>query len=173
MSYIKISDRKITQEELQEYRKKRREYQSSMRKDPEKLKRLNQAARKSYNKNKQTRIASQKDKHHSSPWKTMYQTAKRKAMEQGLNFDITPEYLESLYPKDNKCPVFGFNLTISKRGESRDQSPSLDKIIPSKGYVEGNVTIVSLKANRMKNNGSLDDLQKVIDYYTFLNTRST
>lgn len=107
------------------------------------------------------------------PWKIMCSSAKARAKKQGLDFDLTQEYIQSIWPVDNKCPVFRFDLTKSNLGESRDQSPSLDRIIPLKGYVKGNVTIVSLKANRMKNNGSLDDLQKVIDYYTFLNTRST
>jgi hypothetical protein len=168
MSYTKISDRKMTDDELEAYRKKRREYQSSMRKDPEKVKKLNQAAIKSYNKNKQSRIANQKDKHQSSPWKTMYQTAKRKAMEQSLNFNITPEYLESLYPKDNKCPITRLNFEFgytNKEKINKNNSPSLDRIIPSKGYVIGNVMIISDLMNRMKQDSTYEDIEKLYNFY--------
>ena len=39
-----------------------------------------------------------------------------------------------------------------------DNNPSIDRIDPTKGYVSGNIHIISWRANRLKNNGSLDDL---------------
>jgi hypothetical protein len=38
-------------------------------------------------------------------------------------------------------------------------SPSLDKIIPSRGYVKGNVMVVSSKANLMKSDASVTELR--------------
>ena len=35
-------------------------------------------------------------------------------------------------------------------------SPSLDRLIPEKGYTKSNVQFISFKANRIKNNGSPD-----------------
>lgn len=46
-----------------------------------------------------------------------------------------------------------------------DMSPSLDRLIPSKGYVKGNVVVVSWRANRLKNNASLADLRALVDFY--------
>ena len=40
-------------------------------------------------------------------------------------------------------------------------SPSLDKIIPSKGYVEGNVAWISFKANAIKNDANSEEILKV------------
>ena len=40
----------------------------------------------------------------------------------------------------------------------RDNSPSLDKIVPELGYVPGNITIVSSKANRLKSQQSPEEL---------------
>lgn len=162
-SYVPVSQRFQDPEKLEEYRAKRRAYQKLIREqNPEKFK---AAAKASYQRNRSSRIESRRKKHETSPWNTMFQTAKRTAKQNNLPFNITCEYLETIFPKDNKCPVFGFEFAISKQKESRDNSPSLDKIVPDQGYVVGNVTIVSLKANRMKNNGSIEDLKKVLEFY--------
>ena len=39
-----------------------------------------------------------------------------------------------------------------------ENSPSLDRIDPGKGYVKGNVQVISMQANRMKNDGSIEEL---------------
>ncbi|NBY58578.1 MAG: hypothetical protein EBQ52_00100 [Synechococcaceae bacterium LLD_019] len=46
-----------------------------------------------------------------------------------------------------------------KRGRGRRQpdSPSLDKFIPEKGYVKGNIQVVSWRANWLKNNGTVEE----------------
>jgi hypothetical protein len=56
-------------------------------------------------------------------------------------------YLRKIAPQ--KCPVFGVPLTTGKE-IAHDFSPSVDKIIPSKGYTRGNIQIISYKANKMK-----------------------
>ena len=54
-------------------------------------------------------------------------------------------------------------------GKIGDTSPTLDKIIPERGYVKGNVQVISHKANSMKRNASLDELllfsRKVIEQF--------
>lgn len=43
-----------------------------------------------------------------------------------------------------------------------DASPTLDRIHPDIGYVPGNVMVISAKANRMKNNASLEELKALV-----------
>lgn len=102
------------------------------------------------------------------PWKIMCSSAKGRSNKQGLEFSLTPEYIKSIWPENNCCPVFGTKFTKANIGDSRDASPSLDRIVPSLGYVEGNVIVVSLLANRMKNNGSLQQLKRLYDFYSGL-----
>jgi hypothetical protein len=45
-----------------------------------------------------------------------------------------------------------------------DNSPSLDRVDPDGGYVAENVVIVSMKANRIKQNGTLDEILKIAEY---------
>jgi hypothetical protein len=47
------------------------------------------------------------------------------------------------------CPVLGIPLVRGK-GEIGSASPSLDRLIPSVGYVPGNVVVMSARANRLK-----------------------
>lgn len=64
------------------------------------------------------------------------------------------------------CPVLGlqFKLRIGKSGPC-DTSPTLDRIDNRKGYVRGNVEVISWRANRIKCDASTSELRKVADYY--------
>lgn len=83
----------------------------------------------------------------------------KRAKKKGLPFDLTPEYLESIYSET--CPVFGIPMTIFNEGKS---TAEVDKFIPSKGYVKGNVTFLSVRANLIKSDSSLSELYKLIKW---------
>lgn len=68
------------------------------------------------------------------------------------------------------CPVLGIPLQINTQGHNKDNSPSIDKIKPELGYVKGNVAVISLKANRIKNNATAEELKKVYDWLTNINS---
>lgn len=63
-----------------------------------------------------------------------------------------------------RCPILDLELDFSEKGKRNDFSPSIDKIIPEKGYVPGNVAIISWRANRIKNNGTADEHQKIANW---------
>lgn len=160
MPYKPISS--LTPEQLVIYREKRRVYQRQYHiVNSEKT---NAIAKRSYYENRGQRLSSRKNKHEAEPWHQMVITARRTATKDNLPFDIDSHYVKTIFPCDWKCPVFNFDLSISSKGQTRDNSPSLDKIVPSLGYVRGNVVIISLKANRMKNNGTLRELEQLVDY---------
>lgn len=41
---------------------------------------------------------------------------------------------------------------------------SLDRIVPSLGYVPGNVAVISHRANRIKSDATADELRAVADW---------
>lgn len=80
--------------------------------------------------------------------------AKKRAKQQGVPFNLTAADIEI----PQLCPVFQQPL-IRKTGKGPSPwSPTLDKIIPSLGYVAGNVRILSHRANAMKNAASPKEL---------------
>ena len=62
------------------------------------------------------------------------------------------------------CPILGIPLKINKPRTPRDNSYSLDRIDNSKGYVPGNIQIISVKANNMKSNATLEELEALVAY---------
>jgi len=43
-----------------------------------------------------------------------------------------------------------------------DYSASIDRIVPEKGYIKNNVQIISVKANIIKNNCILEELEFIL-----------
>lgn len=81
----------------------------------------------------------------------VYHSAKYRAKKLGIPWAISKQYVESIWPPDNKCPILGIELSPNSEGVGPcNSSPSLDKIIPPLGYVEGNVAVISFLANSLK-----------------------
>ena len=73
------------------------------------------------------------------------------------------------------CPVLGIPLSFGNEKESplpTDNSPSIDRIIPTLGYVKNNIVIVSQRANRIKNDATIDELERVFNFYQKLTVGS-
>lgn len=90
-------------------------------------------------------------------WKMWYQAGKR-AKERNLPYDL--ELSDIVIP--DHCPLLGIPLV--RDFSDRNASPSLDRVIPEKGYVKENVRVISMKANRMKQDVSLEFAQALIKY---------
>jgi hypothetical protein len=63
-----------------------------------------------------------------------------------------------------RCPILGIPLKYN-RGQPQDDSYSIDRIESDKGYTIDNVVVISYKANRMKNNGTTEELRLLAEYY--------
>ena len=88
-----------------------------------------------------------------NPLKNHLFNVKGKAKANNIPFNITcddiviPEY----------CPILGLKLEYNKN-QTEDNSISIDRIIPELGYVKGNVQVISLLANKMKNSATPEQL---------------
>lgn len=61
------------------------------------------------------------------------------------------------------CPVFGVEIDWFAE-KAYENSPSLDRVDSTKGYVPGNVRIISKRANTIKNNGTAEEHLMIADY---------
>lgn len=64
-----------------------------------------------------------------------------------------------------RCPVLGIPLETGV-GASIDASPTLDRVRPEWGYIRGNVLVISNRANRLKSDATLGELQAITEFYT-------
>jgi hypothetical protein len=85
--------------------------------------------------------------------------AKVGARLRGWEFDIC---FEDLLPIPLTCPVLGFPLDYGEKGKRMPNSPSIDRIDSSRGYAKGNVRIVSWRANDLKKNATVAELEAVL-----------
>jgi len=92
------------------------------------------------------------------PW--MLHNARLKARRKGYKSDLTLDDL--ILPE--VCPVLGIPLMIGT-GKVCQNSPSLDRIDNTKGYMRGNVIIVSMRANAIKNDATVEELGRVYRFY--------
>lgn len=104
--------------------------------------------------------ATKRKKHALNPIPNMLSMAKKRAKLAGLPFELSPT--DIVIPE--LCPVLGVPLAVN----GGRYSPSLDRIDNSKGYVRGNVVVVSIRANTIKNDASLDELRRVVRFYEAL-----
>lgn len=93
----------------------------------------------------------------------LYKNIKSRCKKIGREFSIELE--DIIIPE--KCPVFGFDLKREDR-QTWMCAPSVDRIDNSKGYIKGNVTVVSRRANILKKDATLEELEQLFNYYETL-----
>ena len=98
----------------------------------------------------------------------MFHSAKMRAKKEGLPFNLVLS--DIVIPE--LCPVLGIPL-ISNLGKSTGKgqtglpnfnAPTLDRIVPSLGYVRGNISVISWRANHIKTDATLEELQAIVMY---------
>lgn len=92
-----------------------------------------------------------------------YHARKSHAKKNNIPFDISLEYVISLIT--DRCPVLDIPLSWTIRSKTvTENSPSLDRIIPELGYIEGNVCWISARANTIKNSGTAEEHRKIYEF---------
>jgi hypothetical protein len=91
-----------------------------------------------------------------NPSNYLYICAKSRAKKKGIHFDLKPE--DIIIPK--LCPVLGIKLRFSK-GCATDFSPTVDRIIPTLGYIPSNIVVISKRANRIKGDATAAEMYTI------------
>ena len=88
----------------------------------------------------------------------MFHNAQHRAKRKGIPFSITID--DIIIPET--CPLLGIPL-ISTNDKSDPRNPSLDQKVPGKGYTPDNIWVISSRANWIKCDASLQELELLVE----------
>lgn len=91
--------------------------------------------------------------------------AKHRAKKKGFDFDVD----KSTIKIPDFCPVLGLPLiygTRRRQSETRtvENIPTLDRHNNDLGYVTGNVRVISARANSLKSNATIEEIELLLKY---------
>lgn len=144
-------------------------------KDPEALKAYYREYRRKWNKANPEKVRATSSRYYAKhrekvneyqkSWRSrrtegyLLSAARRRAKVKGLAFNLTIE--DIVVPL--LCPALG--IPIRREAEKwADDVPTLDRIDSSKGYVKGNVMVISKRANFLKNDASVEEVRSLLRY---------
>ena len=109
-------------------------------------------------------IVRKKDKRHTSEGWSMYTLVKlrSRAKKAGLDFNLTAT--DIVIPET--CPVFGCKLILGsgQTGRIAPDIPSVDRFDNTKGYTKDNVRVISLRANMLKSDATVQEIEQLLKY---------
>jgi hypothetical protein len=86
----------------------------------------------------------------------LWRGARERARKKGVPFTIAEN--DVLIP--DTCPALGIPLEKGVKSLHAN-SPTLDRLIPERGYVPGNIAVISHRANTMKSDATVEEIQKL------------
>jgi len=87
----------------------------------------------------------------------LVKSARRRAKEKGIIFDITTDHISL----PELCPLLGIPMKMNEN-KRQPNSYSIDKIDNTKGYTPGNVWVISSKANLLKGDATIEELEMLV-----------
>lgn len=105
-----------------------------------------------------------RDWRHRNPKYMLHAAAKRRARNYNIEFDISIEYIPDI-PKI--CPIALIPLFPRNDGNRGpiDNSPTLDRVDTTRGYIKDNIRVISHKGNRWKSDMTVEDVRRLLKYF--------
>jgi len=97
----------------------------------------------------------------------IYNRLKSSAKKRGIPFTITKTDLWDI-DVPLTCPILGIPMKVDSSRKLQDNSISYDRLDNSKGYVAGNLIIISYRANRLKSDATLREMKLLAEFYNDL-----
>jgi hypothetical protein len=158
-------------EQIQRYKDENKEILNAERRqyylnNKERIKEINKKWRQN---NLESSRTSNKKCRLNNPLRYLLQSCISRAKKRNLNYDninLLQEYFQSIYDK-GECEICHYKLEHNignGYGYAKDNSPSIDQIIPKNGYIIGNVALICNKCNRIKSNGTIEDHRNIANW---------
>ena len=93
------------------------------------------------------------------PQYKMYHNAKHRAKKKGIKFEIEMEDITI----PTTCPLLGIPILLETGDKRSPHNPSLDQIVPGKGYTLDNIQVISSRANWLKADATLQELKTLVE----------
>lgn len=126
-----------------------------------------------YNKHNKKYMKTRREKERGKlEWelKKIITDAKKRAKRKKLQFEIDYNYCLNIFNKQKgHCAISGRKLTLGNKGRLPN-SLSIDRIVPSKGYIKGNIRFVVWAINVAMQEWGFDHLMSLCE--TVLNEKS-
>ena len=90
----------------------------------------------------------------------MLKAKQSNAKAKGIEFSLRQE--DIVIP--DRCPVLGIPLKKNISKSHAGNSPSIDRVDPTKGYMPDNIRIISHRANRKKQDCTVEELRLILAY---------
>ena len=121
-------------------------------------------SKKRYRKHRDAIIAATTIWRLEHPNQRLLATSKARAKRQGTTFSIS--LVDIVIP--DTCPVLGIPIVLAtgkgKPGGASAGSPSIDRVDNTKGYVSGNVQVISYRSNTLKRDASIEEVRSILRY---------
>lgn len=91
--------------------------------------------------------------------KWLYHICRARARRVGTRWDLQISDIHVPY----KCPVLGIKLVMNV-GFGKNNSATVDRINPKKGYIKSNIAVISHMANRIKSNATSEEIKKTYQW---------
>ena len=144
----------MTRIRTEEYKQKQREYNKrKYLENPEKERERSRQWKKANPEKARAQVDRYREKH---PIYYVLRRAKNRAAKLGIEFNLTEEDVSI----PMICPYLKTPLKFELGQGYQDSNISLDRVDNSKGYVKGNVEVISTLANRMKSNANQEQLER-------------
>jgi len=99
-------------------------------------------------------------------FKLLWSQIKSSAKQRNIPFDLKPTDIDTIGIPIT-CPALGIPIFFH-REKVQDDSISFDRIDSTKGYTVGNLMVISYRANRIKSDATLQELQQIVKLYELL-----
>ena len=120
-------------------------------------------------KEKEHRLLRNRADRKKNPAVSILQRVRDRARASGIEFALT---VSDILPLPTHCPVLNIPLCYDARHKPSPDCASVDRVDNDKGYIPGNVVVVSNRANVLKRDATVEELLLISIFYSNLKAQN-